>query len=310
MRRNSDPNKPAPTLKGVRILSLCPNLPGPAALQRCRAMGASCVKIEPPAPVGNPSDAAAPAAMTGDPMSRYSPAGYRALHEGIRVRAINLKTPDGQTALHRELARADVLLTSFRPSALKQLGLDWRRLHPQYPLLSMVAIFGDSGARAEHPGHDLTYMAQAGLLPSLEMPATLYADMTGALMATEAVLQAVLLQRQKQQGSWHEVSLAAAAAHLAQPRNWGSMGPDTLLGGGHAGYRIYPCRDGRVALAALEPHFARALCHAAGIAWREFAQMLDPAMREQIASFLAGQSCAQLDVLAAQHDIPLQTLPA
>jgi crotonobetainyl-CoA:carnitine CoA-transferase CaiB-like acyl-CoA transferase len=37
--------KSLPTLKGVRILSLSLNLPGPAALMRCRQMGASCVKL-------------------------------------------------------------------------------------------------------------------------------------------------------------------------------------------------------------------------------------------------------------------------
>ena len=300
--------KPPQTLKGVRILSLSPNLPGPAALQRCRAMGATCIKIEPPAPARNPAASSPEATVTGDPMSSYSPNGYRALHEGIRVLSLNLKTAAGQQTLQRELARAQVLLTSFRPSALTKLGLDWRALHKQYPQLSMVAIFGDSGARAEDPGHDLTYMAQAGLLTGPDLPATLYADMAGALLASEAILQAVLLQRQKQRGHWHEVSLAAAAAHLAQPRNWGSMAADTMLGGGHAGYRIYPCQDGRVALAALEPHFSRSLCELAGIAWSDIGVMLQPATREKVTQFVAQLSCQTLDALAAQHDIPLHTL--
>ena len=37
------------------------------------------------------------------------------------------------------------------------------------------------------------------------------------------------------------------------------------MGGAHAGYRVYPCADGRVAVAALEPHFAARLCAAAGL---------------------------------------------
>ena len=300
--------KPPQALKGVRILSLSPNLPGPAALQRCRTMGATCIKIEPPAPLAIGPVAAANVAVTGDPMSSYSPTGYRALHQGIRVLVVNLKTAAGQKTLQRELLKADVLLTSFRPSALTKLGLDWRRLHKQHPQLSMVAIFGDSGAHAEDPGHDLTYMAQAGLLPTLEMPATLYADMAGALMASEAVLQAVLQQRRNHQGSRLEVSLAAAAAHLAQPHSWGSMAPDTLLGGGHAGYRIYPCRDGRVALAALEPHFAQRLCVQADIHWTDFGLMLQPATQQQIAQWAAGLTCAALNQLSTQFDIPLHTL--
>ena len=48
---------PAPLkpLRGVRVLSLALNLPGPAALMRLRAMGATCTKAEPPAPAGMPA---------------------------------------------------------------------------------------------------------------------------------------------------------------------------------------------------------------------------------------------------------------
>ena len=34
-------------LKGVRVLTLALNLPGPAAVMRLKAMGAQCTKLEP-----------------------------------------------------------------------------------------------------------------------------------------------------------------------------------------------------------------------------------------------------------------------
>ena len=111
-------------LKGIRILSLALNLPGPAALMRCQQMGARCVKLESPA---------------GDPMRHYAPAAYADLHQGVRITSADLKTAAGQKTLHAELAKADVLLTSFRPSALVKLGLTWRALHKQYPQLSQVS---------------------------------------------------------------------------------------------------------------------------------------------------------------------------
>lgn len=294
--------KPAQTLKGIRILSLSLNLPGPAALWRLRQMGATCTKFEPPVPV------AAPPHVTGDPMSVYSRSAYDALHPGIRTRAVDLKTPGGQKALQRELAKTDVLLTSFRPSALVKLGLAWKSLHAQHPHLSLVAIVGAPGARAEEPGHDLTYLAENDLITGLDLPATLYADMGGALMATEAVLQAVLLQRQKGQGRYFEVALSEAAAHLALPRTWGLTLPDTLIGGGHAGYRVYPCQDGRVALAALEPHFAKTLCTVAGLPWTNLSMMMQASTHQAVAEFVAKLSRQALNELAQMHDIPLCTL--
>ncbi len=293
----------APVLKGVRLLSLCLNLPGPAALMRCRQMGARCAKLEPPGPLG------APTGTSGDPMGQYNPAAYGLLHEGVRVRVADLKTDRGQAALHRELAKTDVLLTSFRPSALGKLGLDWKLLHRQYPALSQVAIVGAPGTRAEEPGHDLTYLAEHDLISGLTLPPTLYADMGGSLAASEAVLKAVLLQKNTGKGRYLEVALSEAAAYLALPRAWGLTRPGAPVGGGHAGYRVYACQNGRVAVAALEPHFARALCNAAGLAFSGVTTMLQSASRDAIATFLLGQSCEALDRLALAQDIPLLTLP-
>jgi crotonobetainyl-CoA:carnitine CoA-transferase CaiB-like acyl-CoA transferase len=292
--------KPPQPLKGVRILSLCLNLPGPAALQRLRSMGANCVKFEPPAPAG--------ATATGDPMSLYSASGYAALQTGIRTRVVDLKTAAGQRTLQLALAKADVLMTSFRPSALIKLRLGWKELQKQHPHLSCVRIVGAPGALADAPGHDLTYVAEHDLVTGLDLPATLYADMGGALMASEAVLQAVLLQHQQGKGSSFEVALSDAAAHLALPRQWGATLPGTVLGGAHAGYRVYPCKNGRVAMAALESHFAKSLCAVVGLTWSGPSMMLETSTHQAIAQFVAGKTRSALDKLSAAHDIPLHTL--
>ena len=289
-------------LRGVRVLSLALNLPGPAALMRLKAMGATCLKAEPPGPKG------APAGTSGDPMGQYNPQAYATMHSGIKVLSIDLKTDKGQAALHKELARTDLLITSFRPSALVKLGLGWKALHKAYPALSVVAIVGAPGVRAEEPGHDLTYLADAGLVTGLELPATLFADMGGALMTSEAALKAVLAQKTSGKGSFQEVALSDAAAWLALPRHWGLTQPKGAVGGAHAGYRVYPCKDGRVAVAALEPHFAAALCGAASVPMTGMATLFQPTTHAAIAAFLASQTRKQLDELAAAKDIPLHTL--
>ena len=287
-------------LKGTRVLSLALNLPGPAALMRCRDMGATCIKLEPPA---------------GDPMGHYNKAAYAQLHQGVKVATADLKTDAGQKLLHRELAKADVLLTSYRPSALVKLGLVWKKLHSLYPGLSHVAIVGAPGELGEEPGHDLTYLAAHGLVPGLELPATLYADMSGSLMASEAVLQAALRHAGRYTGTGQafngvfiEVALSEAARYMALPRQWGLTQPAGAVGGAHAGYRVYACKDGRVAVAALEPHFAAALCEAAGVAASDVRSMMASATREAIAAFFLTHTRAQLDRLAADKDIPMHTV--
>lgn len=305
--QNAPSASPAPIkpLRGVRVLSLALNLPGPAALMRLRAMGATCTKAEPPAPAGMP------AGTPGDPMGQYNRKAYATLHDGVRVITVDLKTDKGQVALHKVLAATDVLLTSFRPSALAKLGLGWKALHKRHPALNLVAIVGAPGLRAEEPGHDLTYLADNGLVTGLDLPATLFADMGGALMASEAVLKAVLAQRlgRSGKGRFQEVALSDAAAWLALPRHWGLTVPTGAVGGAHAGYKVYPCKDGRVAVAALEPHFAAALCVAAGLpASRNPLVMIAPETHQTIAAFLLGQTRKQLDRLGFEKDIPLHTL--
>ena len=280
-------------LKGIRILSLALNLPGPAALMRCSQMGAKCVKLEP---------------KSGDPMSSYSPGAYTALHQGVRITAADLKTAQGQKALHRELVKTDVLITSFRPSALVKLGLTWKALHKQYPALSQVAIVGARGARAEEPGHDLTYLAENDLVTGLDLPATLYADMGGSLMASEAVLRAVMHKASAGKGAYIEVALSEAASYLALPRTWGLTSPGAAVGGGHAAYQVYKCRDGRVAVAALEPHFAARLCTAAGFDATAEKALFTPEAHRAIAAWLLGKTREQLNLLATEKDIPLHTL--
>jgi crotonobetainyl-CoA:carnitine CoA-transferase CaiB-like acyl-CoA transferase len=283
-------------LAGLRILSLALNLPGPAALMRCRRMGAECRKLEPPA---------------GDPMAAYNPAAYAELHEGVTVLRADLKTEGGLRTAHDELSRADVLLTSFRPSALRKFGLSWDALHAAHPRLSQVAIVGSPGEQAEEPGHDLTYLAQNGLVTGLELPATLYADMSGSLMACEAVLQAALRRQAKESpGSYFEVALSDAAGYIALPRQWGLTQAGGAVGGAHAGYRVYPCRDGRVAVAALEPHFAATLCEVAGAASADLRAMFRPETHQAVAAFFATRTRDELDRLAVERDLPLHTLAA
>ena len=298
------------SLSGVRVLSVALNLPGPAALMRLADMGAKCTKLEPMPPAGMPKGS------TSDPMGQYAPQAYAQLHAGVKVVQADLKSKKGQAQLHKLLANTDVLLTSFRPSALKKLGMAWADLHAQFPALNMVSIVGSPGAGAEIPGHDLTYLAANGLVSGQVLPATLFADMAGSLQASEAVLKA-LWQRAKPgrghgKGVFHEVALADAAAYLALPRHWGLTKPKGSVGGAHAGYQVYDCANGRVAVAALEPHFAARLLEVAGLGTVSTSArdpMLLPATKRKLAAFMAGLTRKQVDKLALTHDLPLVTLP-
>ena len=102
----------------------------------------------------------------------------------------------------------------------------------------------------EHPGHDLTYQARAGLIGDA-MPRTLTAD----VMASERVFAGTLSLLRQPPGSMMDVGLVESLDPLLASLRHGLTIPTGTLGGGAPRYRVYRTRAGYVAVAALEPHF-------------------------------------------------------
>ncbi len=271
-------------LNGITVVTLALNVPGPVAAKRLREMGAQIVKIEPP---------------SGDPLSIYSADYYAELQRDIAVKKINLKEASGRAELNSLLADTDILLTSYRPAALQRLHLNWQRLAKDFPALSQVAIVGYPHPRENEAGHDLTYLASEGLLSPSHMPLTLVADIGGAERAVTAALSSLILRGKTGKGSYHEVALSDAAAAFTSPLKFGMTKPGALLGGGFAGYNIYPCSEGHVAVAALEPHFYARLQELLNV---QFATV------KIFAEIFLTRSASEWEEWAKQHDLPITRL--
>ena len=237
-------------LQGVKIVTLALNVPGPVAAARLTKLGADVTKVEPP---------------SGDATKTVAPAWYESLCMGQTVLRLDLKTPDGRAKLDELLARADLLLASFRPSALQRLGLDWESLHARHPKLCFAGIIGYPAPLQERTGHDLTYQCDLGLLRPPQMPPSLFVDLAGAERAVSIAL--ALLNRAARSGeaccAW--VSLHECARDLAEPLKAGLTSSNGVLGGGYPLYGFYRANDGWIAVAALEPHFAERLLSELGL---------------------------------------------
>jgi alpha-methylacyl-CoA racemase len=237
------------TLEGIRIVTTAVNVPGPVAAAMLRDKGATILKVEPPA---------------GDPLAEWAPGWYAELCAGIDVVRLDLKSPASRNDLDESLASADLLLTASRPGSLQRLGLGWSDLHARHARLCQVAIVGYAAPFADRAGHDLTYQAQAGLLTPPRMPATLIADLSGAQRVVSEALALLFARERDEAAGYAEVALADGAALFAQPLRHGLTSSSGLLGGGCAAYRMYPAREGWIAVAALEPHFRAALTRELG----------------------------------------------
>jgi crotonobetainyl-CoA:carnitine CoA-transferase CaiB-like acyl-CoA transferase len=268
-------------LQGIKIVSLALNAPGPVAAARLTQLGAEVTKIEPP---------------SGDATSNVAPKWYESLCRGQTVLRLDLKDPSGRAQLDRMLAETDLLLASFRPSALQRLGLDWKSLHARHPRLCFVGIIGYLPPLEERTGHDLTYQGDFGLLRPPELPPTLFVDLAGAERAVSMAL--ALLNKAARTGEagcvW--VSLYECARDLAEPLKAGLTSAGGLLGGGYPLYGFYQASDGWVAIAALEPHFAERLLSELGL------KEMDRAELERIFS---QRGAAEWERWAAERDLPI-----
>jgi crotonobetainyl-CoA:carnitine CoA-transferase CaiB-like acyl-CoA transferase len=270
-------------LDGIRVLTTALNVPGPAACARLRDLGAAITKIEPPA---------------GDPLARYAPPWYADLHRGAEVLCLDLKSAAGRGRLAGLLDAADVLVTAQRPGALDRLGLGAAAC-AAHPRLCAVAIVGHAGAAAERAGHDLTYLAEHGLIEPGHLPRTLAADLAGAERTAQLALALLLARERGGSGGRVEMALADVAADLAAPRRHGMTRPDGVLGGGFAGYGTYPAADGHVAVAALEDRLGDALRTLLSI---------DMLSADEIAGALAARPAAEWEQRAREAGAPLVAL--
>jgi crotonobetainyl-CoA:carnitine CoA-transferase CaiB-like acyl-CoA transferase len=268
-------------LQGIKIVSLALNAPGPVAAARLTSMGAEVTKVEPP---------------SGDATSNVAPKWYESLCRGQTVLRLDLKDPRGRAQLDSMLEKAELLLASFRPSALQRLGLDWKSLHARHPRLSFVGIIGYLPPLEERTGHDLTYQSDFDLLRPPEMPPTLFVDLAGAERAVSMAL--ALLNKAARTGeagcAW--VSLHECARDLAEPVRAGLTSAGGLLGGGYPLYGFYQARDGWITVAALEPHFAEQLLSELG---------LKKADRAELERIFLQRGAAEWERWAAEKDLPI-----
>ena len=199
----------AAPLRGSLVVDLSRLLPGPFAARILADLGARVVKIEEPE-LGDPVRLAPPFRRdgTGELAAR--------LLGGLESVALDLKREPARGVLERLLARADVLLESFRPGTLARLGFDPERLAEEHPRLVVCSLsgWGQSGPHAGRAGHDLGYQAAAGSLAATgQMPHLPTADLLGSWSAATAILAALLGRQASGRGARIDASIYDAVRH-------------------------------------------------------------------------------------------------
>lgn len=257
-------------LSGIRVLDFSTLLPGPLAGLLLAEAGAEVIKIERPG--------------VGDEMRTYQPrfgddsVNFALLNRGKQSIVLDLKAPDAVARLRPLVESADVLIEQFRPGVMDRLGLGYEAVAAINPRIIYCSItgFGQTGPRRNMAGHDLNYLALAGLLSltadgtgAPSMPHATIADIAGGSYPAVINILLALLQRQRTgRGCYLDVSMTDNLFVLSYwglgngfaAGDWPRPGA-ALTTGGSPRYRIYRAADsGYLAVGAIEQRFWDVFC--------------------------------------------------
>jgi alpha-methylacyl-CoA racemase len=247
-------------LSSLRVVEFAGIGPGPFAGMMFADMGADVLRIERPdaSPI-----------ITGP--------GSDVVSRGRAMLALNLKDSAQRERSLAVLERADALIEGFRPGVMERLGLGPEQVHARNPRLvyGRITGYGQSGPLATVPGHDINYIALAGVLGAIArrgerplFPLNLLGDYGGGgMLLAFGILAAVLEARTSGLGQVVDAAMVDGAALLSTlihglraAGSWSDEPGSNLLDSGAHFYEVYVTADGRhVAVGALEPQFYAAL---------------------------------------------------
>jgi len=304
-------------LAGVKVLDWTRLLPGPFATMVLGDLGAQVDKLED---------------LQGADYLRHIPplvgdtsSIFLALNRNKRSATLDLKKPSGREAFLALARSYDVLVEQFRPGVLDRLGVSHATLLAENPRLVICALtgYGQTGPLAKRAGHDLNYLARAGVLGfqgpvggAPAVPGVQMADIGGALWSVIGVLSALAERAKTGRGQVIDIAMVEASMPFAIASfGLGFAGTpprrgDEPLTGGIAPYGTYLTKDGRaVALAALEPKFWLAFCAGVGIAPELEALVPGPhqaAIKERVSALFRAKTRDEWAEFGAAHDCCLE----
>ena len=280
-------------LAGISVVEFAGIGPTPFVALLLSDLGADVITIDrvPSADGGTPDD-----------LVRMTTGG---LGRGRRSVAVDLKSPGGIETVLELLKNADGLIEGYPPGVMERLGLGPEVCLAQNPRLvfGRMTGWGQDGDMAQRAGHDLNYIAVAGVLHHIggrdqapTVPLNLIGDFGGGgLLLAFGMVAAMLEARNSGRGQVVDASMAEGSAllmtmmyELSGRGMWDHDRQSNMNDGGAHFYSVYATSDDKyVAVAAMEPKFYANLLSALGLDGRDLPDQWDrsqwPALREVFA---------------------------
>ena len=261
-----EPGRGAGPLRGIKVVEIAGIGPGPHAAMVLADLGADVLRVERPGGGWN-----------------VGPRQNDLLTRGRKSIELDLKRASAVDTVLDLVAAADALIEGMRPGVAERLGIGPDECLARNPRLvyGRMTGWGQDGPLAPTAGHDLNYLAVAGVLHALgqtperpQFPANLLGDFGGGSTYLVIGMLAALLEASASgHGQVVDAAIVDGVAHLstmyAGMRAAGlahEQRATGLLDGGAPFYDVYATADGRhMAVGALEPRFYGALLEGLGL---------------------------------------------
>jgi alpha-methylacyl-CoA racemase len=267
-------------LSGVKVVELGGIGPVPFAAMMLADMGADVVRIH----------------RTQTVAAGVDPMAMPVLDRNRRSIGVDLKSSAGVETVLRLVERADALLEGFRPGVAERLGAGPDACLARNPRLvyAQMTGWGQEGPLAQGAGHDINYLARAGVLAHLGRagekptpPLNMLADFGGGgMLLAFGVLCGVIEARVSGHGQVLDAAMIDGSA-LLMAMTWGMRAQGrwneaergtNLVDTGAPFYDTYECADGRyISVAPIEPPFYAELLRLTGLAEENLPDPDDPA---------------------------------
>ena len=260
-------------LASLKVLDFSTLLPGPFASLLLADMGARVLRVESPTRM----DLVRVLPPHDDGVS----ASHAYLNRNKRSIALDLKRPEAVEVVKQLVREYDIVLEQFRPGVMDKLGVGYEALKAINPRLIYVSItgYGQTGPYRDRAGHDINYLALAGVASytgrrdtgPLPLGVQLADIAGGSLHGVMGLLAAVIHRQQTGEGQQVDISMTDCAFSLNGMAGAGYLacgvepGMEAQALNGGSFYDYYRTRDGRwFSVGSLEPQFMQQFCAAIG----------------------------------------------
>ncbi len=245
-------------LAGIKVLEFEAIGPAPFAGMLLADMGADVLLVDRPGASG---------------LGIRQERSYDVMSRGKRSVTLDLKSPGGVEAALALVARADALIEGFRPGVMERLGLgpEVALQRNQKLVYGRMTGWGQGGPLAPRAGHDINYIALAGVLNAFGRkgeapvpPLNLVGDFGGGGMLLGFGVVCGLLEAQRSgRGQVIDAAMVDGAALLAgmfqgllAANQWSEERGTNILDTGAPWYDVYQTADRKyVAIGAIEDKF-------------------------------------------------------